>query len=62
MDIRLLIKAVTGAFIIPVAISAHRAWPWWTSQKSKRVRYVSGIFILPLVGIASIVTPWWERF
>jgi hypothetical protein len=62
MDWHIFIKVATGVLIVPIAISAHKAWPWWTTQKSIPVKVVSGVFILPLVGVAAVVTPWWDGF
>lgn len=61
MDTHIFIKAVTGVFVIPIAVSAHKAWPWWT-QTRMPVRIASGVVVLPLVGLASILTPWWDSF
>jgi hypothetical protein len=62
MDLHIFLKALTGVFVVPIAVSAHKAWPWWTAQKSAPVRVISGVFILPLVGVAAVVTPWWDSF
>lgn len=62
MNLHILIKATTGVFVVPIAVGAHKAWPWWTAQKSIPLRILSGIIVLPLVGIAFFVTPWWEKY
>jgi hypothetical protein len=62
MDFHILLKIVTGVLVVPIAITAHKAWPWWTTHKSVYIKVASGVFILPLVGIAAIVTPWWDSF
>ena len=56
----MILKIVTGIFIVPLAITAHHAWPLWTSS-SMPARIITSPLVLPLAGLAAVLTPWWNN-
>jgi hypothetical protein len=59
IDWKIVLKAVTGIIVVPIAILANSMWPWWT-QASMPVKILTGPFILPIVGLAYITGFWWN--
>ena len=59
--LHMILKIVTGIFVVPIAMLAQVLWPWWERQ-ALPVKILSGIVVLPIAGIAYATSFWWNEF
>lgn len=56
-----IFKVATGLFIVPIALIANKAWPWW-EKASLPMKILTGPIVLPLAGIAYATSFWWNDY
>jgi len=61
MNVKNIIKIVTGIIIVPIGLISSTLWPWW-SQAALPLKILTAPLVLPLVGFSYVMSPWWDNY